>query len=130
MKQVYLSTCESGKENHHVARPVLVRDRDSRKPAKLNVEPIASDDDLWTLVGAREPGPKRSVLYIGNLNPECTEEKLRAFVEGRAKNIGKDVPKRFSMRKFTTKNGSGNLCARLTVAESDVTLLRATNFWP
>ena len=57
---------------------------------------MASDDDSWTLVGARKPGPKRSVLYIGNLNAECTEEKLMAFVEGRAKTIGNAASKVFN----------------------------------
>ena len=64
---------------------------------------MASDDDSWTLVGARKPGPKRSVLCIGNLNAECTEEKLMAFVEGRAKTIGNTAPKVFNATQNVLK---------------------------
>ena len=91
---------------------------------------MPSDDDSWTLVGARKPGPKRSVLYIGNLNAECTEEKLMAFVEGRTKTIGNAAPKVFNAKIYTTNSESGCLSARLTVAESDRALLQARNFWP
>ena len=91
---------------------------------------MASDDVSWTLVGARKPGPKRSVLYIGNLNAECTEEKLMAFVEGRAKTIGNAAPKVFNAKIYTTKSESECLSTRLTVAESDRGLLQARNFWP
>ena len=35
VKQVHLSTCKNGKENRHVARPVLVQDCDSRKTGEV-----------------------------------------------------------------------------------------------
>ena len=61
---------------------------------------------------------------------ECTEEKLMAFVEGRAKTIRNAAPKVFNAKIYTTKSESGCLSARLTVAESDRALLQARNFWP
>ena len=111
--------------------PASTRSSTSGKSkTSIDLNPMASDDDSWTLVGARKPGPKRSVLYIGNLNAECTEEKLMAFVEGRAKTIGNAAPKVFNAKIYTTKSESGCLSARLTVAESDRALLQARNFWP
>ena len=111
--------------------PARTRSSTSGKSkTSIDLNPMASDDDSWTLVGARKPGPKRSVLYIGNLNAECTEEKLMAFVEGRAKTIGNAAPKVFNAKIYTTKSESGCLSARLTVAESDRALLQARNFWP
>ena len=111
--------------------PARTRSSTSGKSkTSIDLNPMASDDDSWTLVGARKPGPKRSVLYIGNLNAECTEEKLMAFVEGRAKTIDNAAPNVFNAKIYTTKSESGCLSAPLTGAESDRALLQARNFWP
>ena len=40
----------------------------------MRVEPMKADDESWSLVSKKKPGPKRSVLYIGNLSPDTTEE--------------------------------------------------------
>ena len=61
--------------------PARTRSSTSGKSkTSIDLNPMASDDDSRTLVGARKPGPKRSVLYIGNLNAECTEGKLMALI--------------------------------------------------
>ena len=70
---------------------------------RIQIDPLSSDDESWTLVGDRKPGPKRLVLYIGYLNAECTTEKLASFVQEMAKKIGSPFP-RSLMRNCTTPN--------------------------
>ena len=56
-------------------------------PRPHAVEPIAPDDDddkLWSLMLKAKPTGKKSVLYIGNLEENASEEKLREYVEKRS----------------------------------------------
>ena len=73
-------------------------------------------------------GPKKAVLYVGNLIGGCSENNLLEFVEIRAKRIGEKVPQIFNVKMFEPRNE--NRCAHLTVAENDAVLLRLSNFWP
>ena len=92
------------------------------------IEPMLSEDESWTLVTAKKPGPKKSVLYVGNLNVGCSENNLLEFVQIRAQKIGEKAPQIFNVKMFEPKNDLR--CARLTVAKSDAVLLRSSNFWP
>ena len=86
-----------------------------------------SEDESWTLVTAKKPGPNKSVLYVGNLNVGCSENNLLKFVQIRAKKIGEKAPQIFIVKMFEPKNELRS--ARLTVAKSDAVLLRSSNFW-
>ena len=100
----------------------------SRK--RMCVEPMPSDDESWSLISKQKPGPKRSVLYIGNLSPETTEERLVNFIQARSTAVGVKPPNIINARMFEPREGRDRIGARLTVASSDAEVLQATNFWP
>ena len=94
------------------------------------VEPMPSDDESWSLISKQKPGPKRSVLYIGNLSPETTEERLVNFIQARSTAVGVKPPNIINARMFEPREGRDRIGARLTVTSSDAEVLQATNFWP
>ena len=81
-------------------------------------------------ISKQKPGPKRSVLYIGNLSPETTEERLVNFIQARSTAVGVKPPNIINARMFEPREGRDRIGARLTVASSDAEVLQATNFWP
>ena len=97
---------------------------------RMCVEPMPSDDESWSLISKQKPGPKRSVLYIGNLSPETTEERLVNFIQARSTAVGVKPPNIINARMFEPREGRDRIGARLTVASSDAEVLQATNFWP
>ena len=115
--------------SQHVPVRPNVRPVRTRTPGNTKqIEPMLSEDESWTLVTAKKPGPKKSVLYVGNLNVGCSENNLLEFVQIRAQKIGEKAPQIFNVKMFEPKNELR--CARLTVAKSDAVLLRSSNFWP
>ncbi len=107
-----------------------------------------SDDKSWQLVTNKRPGPRKAVLYIGRLSSSTTAEKLREFIVHRSKAVGREPPNIHNLRMFTKPAGQGtsldsndpyenhqsqNLettAARIVLAESSSSMLRAYSFWP
>ena len=89
---------------------------------RMCVEPMPSDDESWSLISKQKPGPKRSVLYIGNLSPETTEERLVNFIQARSTAVGVKPPNIINARMFEPREGRDRIGARLTVASSDMML--------
>ena len=106
------------------------RKADQKREKRMRVEPMPSDDESWCLISKQKPGPKRSVLYIGNLSPETTEERLVNFIQARSTAVGVKPPNVINSRMFESRDGTERIGARLTVASSDAGVLQATNFWP
>ena len=120
---------ENAEAPQHVPVRPNVRPVRTRTPGKAKqIEPMLSEDESWTLVTAKKPGPKKSVLYVGNLNVGCSVNNLLEFVQIRAQKIGEKAPQIFNVKMFEPKNELR--FARLTVAKSDAVLLRSSNFWP
>ena len=84
-------------------------------------------DESWKMVSLEPPGAKKAVLYFGNLGNQCTEERLREFVQHRVAAVGTSVDVHdCSMHESAT----GNISGRLTVDAATVSTITAANFWP
>ena len=84
---------------------------------------------MWTLVTSTKPEPKKSVIYIGNVDVQTTPDRLEQFITQRAQHAGAKAPKLFNC-KFYPKEGATTCGVRITVAESDFELLMQKTFWP
>ena len=81
----------------------------SALPKPHAVKPIAPDDDddeLWSLVLKAKPTGRKSVLYIGNLEENASEEKLREYIAKRSEKAGINRPKIFNCTIFTREEGN------------------------
>ena len=76
--QVPVRRLPRSRENQHVQ----ARQRDDRPAwARRTTPPVwDSDDDSWEYVTKKKPSVKRAVLYVGNLDPETTEDRLHEFI--------------------------------------------------
>ena len=92
------------------------------------------DDDNapWRLVVAKNPGPRKTDIYVGNLLPDANDENVKKFIESRAAQA--DHPIKIYNCSVKAKNddeGSIFGCsARLTVRAADSELLCDRKFWP
>ena len=103
-------------------------------PRPHAVEPIAPDDDddkLWSLMLKAKPTGKKSVLYIGNLEENASEEKLREYVEKRSQKAGISQPKVFNCTIFSREEGElGSWAARITIDHTSHEYVCSRYFWP
>ena len=79
-----------------------------------------SDDDSWEYVTKKKPSVKKAVLYVGNLDPETTEDRLQEFISRRAAKVQIKKPNIFNCKMFLKEKDGEKTCgARITVdAES------------
>ena len=91
------------------------------------------DEDLWQLVTNEKPPPhrteKRKDLFIGNLTPGTTDEKLAEYIQRRAKKAKRDVTLHF-VTVAPEDESHELLRARASVNESEADLLLSRSFWP
>ena len=84
-----------------------------------------------------EPSPaeKKSVIYVGNLDVETTEDDLKDFVTRRANNVQVTSPKIYNCKIFRREFEEGEITsrtfgARITVDSTSQKTLCRRNFWP
>ena len=99
--------------------------------AVKNSKPVFSTitDDSWKLVSAGPPKTKRSVAYVGNISPDCTENRLKQFIMDRSEQAmsGSSIP----VHTCSVHVGeSGRVSARVTVDATSMPIVTAPNFWP
>ena len=100
--------------------------QNSKRSKKQCVLQVIADDS-WKMVSSEPPRAKKAVLYVGNLGDQCTEERLREFVQHRAAAVGTSADVHdCSMHESAT----GKISARLTVDAATVSTITAANFWP
>lgn len=102
----------------------------SEHTRKQAFEPMASDDDSWQLITTKKPGTKKSVLYVGNIRPDTTEDSLALFIQKRCDSLKICPPKVFNCRIFTKQSADNNAGARVTIPASAVSALTNRTFWP
>ena len=96
---------------------VQARQRDDRPAwARRTTPPVwDSDDDSWEYVTKKKPSVKRAVLYVGNLDPETTEDRLHEFISRRAAKVQIKKPTIFTCKIFLKEDGEKTCGARITV---------------
>ena len=103
-------------------------------PRPHAVEPIAPDDDddkLWSLMLKAKPTGKKSVLYVGNLEDNASEENLREYIEKRSQKAGINQPKIYNCTIFSREEGElGSWAARITIDHTSHEHVCSRYFWP
>ena len=91
-----------------------------------------SDDDSWEYVTRKKPSVKRAVLYVGNLDPETTEDRLHEFISRRAAKVQIKKPTIFNCKIFLKlkEDGEKTCGARITVDAEAQQHLKVGQFWP
>lgn len=96
----------------------------------------AGEDDSasWRLVSDKKPGRKKSVLYVGNLPADTTDDKVAAFIAKRSAEAGlKRPPKLYTctvLKKKPDDGQSSRLGAHVTTTTDACSLLCDPQFWP
>ena len=116
------------REDQHVQ----ARQRDDRPAwARRTTPPVwDSDDDSWEYVTKKKPSVKRAVLYVGNLDPETTEDRLHEFIFRRAAKVQIKKPTIFNCKIFLKEDGEKTCGARITVDAEAQQHLKVGQFWP
>ena len=90
-----------------------------------------SDDDSWEYVTKKKPSVKKAVLYVGNLDPETTEDRLQEFISRRAAKVQIKKPNIFNCKMFLKEKDGEKTCgARITVDAESQQQLKVGQFWP
>ena len=99
---------------------------------KPKIDPLDSEDESWNLVVEKKPTPPKAVLYVGNLSPQTTTERLEKFISERMKSVGAETPRIFNSRMHANrKDENGSVIgARITVPTDAVPTLTSRSFWP
>lgn len=89
------------------------------------------DEDLWQLVSSQKGTrrTKRRDIFIGNLLPSTTDERLTEYIHRRAKVTNRVVTLHFVSVSKEDKDHE-LLRARISINASDASLLLHRNFWP
>jgi len=88
-------------------------------------------DDSWKFVTTKPPQPKKGVLYIGNLSPDITNERLITFVERRASFLKIAPPQVYSAKIFRTEGrATETIGARIVIPAAQISTLNDRTFWP
>ena len=90
------------------------------------------DEELWQLLSYKKPPPtrgKQKDLFIGNVMPGTTDDRLKEYVQRRANAAGKEVRVHFVTVAAEDENHE-LLRARIGVNARDVSLLLSRRFWP
>lgn len=113
--------------------PTSHEERSNSNPASLappslsRFEDMPDEDDAsWKLVLSTKPQVKKSVLFVGKLEAQQTEEKLKLFVERRAAEVEHPV-KVFESKIFRKEE---TISARLVVDADSAKLIKHKKFWP
>ena len=93
-------------------------------------EAYTDSSKLWSLVTTVPPtkAVKRSVLWIGNLCDDVTDDKLTDYIVSRAEEVGLDSLTIFNMKIFTKPEKKGG--ARITINAAAKSMLLTRSFWP
>ncbi len=116
--------------------PVSVREDARKRRSPTPVQPalpeMDSGDDSWQLVATAKPKKKFSVLYVGNLSEDITEEKLRKFLSHRSRSVQIPEPLVHECKIFAKKEGSstGSCGARVCVDDASAGTITSLSFWP
>lgn len=101
----------------------------SQKPAfkfkKFEDTEDDDDDSTWQLVTKKKPRPPKAVLYVGKLREDFDEEKMKKYLERRAKEVSQTV----TFHSCSILNKESSVSAMLTVNKSDVPLVTCKDFW-
>ena len=117
------------REDQHVQ----ARQRDDRPAWARHTKPPVweSDDDSWEYVTKKKPSVKRAVLYVGNLDPETTEDRLHEIISRRAAKVQIKKPTIFNCKIFLKEKDGEKTCgARITVDAEAQQHLKVGQFWP
>ena len=93
------------------------------------VDPLSDDDESFQLVSnTRSRREKRSALFIGNLEPTTSEERLSKYILSRK--IKAEHAVRGAKVFFPIKPGRSTTFARVMVNERYTKYLLSKAFWP
>ena len=91
---------------------------------------IAEDDDSWTHISNIRARPKKKAdLAVERVKADATPEYIEGFVHNRCKKLSASVTVH-RVKVFPLKEGRDTVCARLTVNQEDIPVLKQRGFWP
>ena len=116
------ATTDEGDVQHAGQRNLELED-DDNEPQTLDI--IA--DDSWQLVAQEPPRAKKTVIFVGNLGTNCSEESIKTFVKRRAEAVGSTASVHNSSIHTTQ---TGKVSARICIDATDLSLVTTPDFWP
>ena len=94
------------------------------------VLPLADSDDDFELVSHQKARPlKKKHLFVGNIAPTSTAEKLTKYILGRKITAPHDIQVH-SAKVFPVAEGRDSVFAKILVNDRDVKTLCSKAFWP
>ena len=94
------------------------------------IHPLQADDDVWQLVCAERPKPRRKVFFVGRLHASITDSQLESYIVGRAAKAGLEIQvASVSVHSPGSQDTESRASARVSVNAVDAYMLRQPNFW-
>ena len=93
------------------------------------IPPLQADDDVWQLVCAERPKPRRKVFFVGRLHVSITYSQLESYIVRRAAKAGLEIQvASVSVRSPGSQEPESCASARVSVNAVDAYVLRQPNF--